>query len=135
MLEHLGRGLTFVAGSVVGGLALAFLIVAARPELIRGRTAPPPAAAAAPAAQVAPAPSPAAATAPAAAPLPAPASPAGTGLLCRRGAACCTCGGQRVHRPAGHRATVPLARGAVRRVSAALPAAHRAHAGLRGDRR
>ena len=74
MLEHLGRGLTFVAGSVVGGLALAFLIVAARPELIRGRTAPPPAAAAAPAAQVAAAPSPAAATAPAAAPLPARAS-------------------------------------------------------------
>src|SRR5579863_10101227 len=35
MLERLGRGLTFVAGSVVGGLALAFLIVAARPELIR----------------------------------------------------------------------------------------------------
>jgi serine protease DegS len=74
MLEHLGRGLTFVAGSVVGGLALAFLIVAARPELIRGRSSPPPAAAAAPAAQVAAAPSPAAATAPAAAPLPARAS-------------------------------------------------------------
>ena len=72
MLEHLGRGLTFVAGSVVGGLALAFLIVAARPELIRGRTAPPPAAAAAPAAQAAAAPSPAAASAPA--PLPARAS-------------------------------------------------------------
>ncbi|HEY3784499.1 MAG TPA: trypsin-like peptidase domain-containing protein [Steroidobacteraceae bacterium] len=35
MLERLGRGLTFVAGSVVGGLALAFLIVAARPDLIR----------------------------------------------------------------------------------------------------
>jgi len=74
MLEHLGRGLTFVAGSVVGGLALAFLIVAARPELIRGRTAPPPAAAAAAAAQVAVAPSPAAATAPVPAPLPARAS-------------------------------------------------------------
>ena len=74
MLEHLGRGLTFVAGSVVGGLALAFLIVAARPELIRGRASPPPAAAAAPAAQVAAAPSPAAATAPAVAPLPARAS-------------------------------------------------------------
>jgi S1-C subfamily serine protease len=41
MLEHLGRGLTFLAGSVVGGLALAFLIVAARPDLIRGRRAPP----------------------------------------------------------------------------------------------
>jgi len=74
MLEHLGRGLTFVAGSVVGGLALAFLIVAARPELIRGRASPPPAAAAAPAAQVAVAPSPAAASAPAPAPLPARAS-------------------------------------------------------------
>ena len=35
MLERLGRGLTFVAGSVVGGLALAFLIVALRPDLIR----------------------------------------------------------------------------------------------------
>jgi serine peptidase DegS len=39
MLERLGRGLTFVAGSVVGGLALAFLIVALRPDLIRS---PPP---------------------------------------------------------------------------------------------
>ncbi len=36
MLNRLGRGLIFVAGSVVGGLALAFLIVAARPQLIRG---------------------------------------------------------------------------------------------------
>lgn len=36
MLARLGRGLTFVAGSVVGGLALAFLIVALRPDLIRG---------------------------------------------------------------------------------------------------
>lgn len=35
MLERLGRGLTFVAGSVVGGLALAFVIVAARPDLLR----------------------------------------------------------------------------------------------------
>ncbi len=40
MLERLGRGLTFVAGSVVGGLALAFVIVAARPDLLR-RAAPP----------------------------------------------------------------------------------------------
>ncbi|HEV2285106.1 MAG TPA: trypsin-like peptidase domain-containing protein, partial [Steroidobacteraceae bacterium] len=39
MLEHLGRGLTFVAGSVVGGLALAFVIVALRPDRIRGRAA------------------------------------------------------------------------------------------------
>ncbi len=67
MLKHLGRGLTFVVGSVVGGLALAFLIVAARPELIRGRATPPAAAAPAPAA---PAPAPAAATA--TAPTPAP---------------------------------------------------------------
>ena len=51
MLNRLGRGLTFIAGSVVGGLALAFLIVAARPDLIRGSSgvagpappAPPPA--------------------------------------------------------------------------------------------
>jgi serine protease DegS len=55
MLEHLGRGLTFVAGSVVGGLALAFLIVAMRPDLIRGRAAPPPAAAPVPTAGAAPA--------------------------------------------------------------------------------
>jgi len=40
MLERLGRGLTFVVGSVVGGLALAFLIVAIRPDLVR-REAPP----------------------------------------------------------------------------------------------
>ena len=38
MLNRLGRGLIFIAGSVVGGLALAFLIVAARPDLVRGRT-------------------------------------------------------------------------------------------------
>ena len=31
-----GRGLIFIVGSVVGGLALAFLIVALRPDLIRG---------------------------------------------------------------------------------------------------
>ena len=56
MLERLSRGLTFVAGSVVGGLALAFVIVAMRPDLIRGdagsRPAPvsvPPPAASAPA--------------------------------------------------------------------------------------
>jgi serine peptidase DegS len=36
MLNRLGRGLIFIAGSVVGGLALAFLIVAVRPDLIRG---------------------------------------------------------------------------------------------------
>ena len=39
MLNRLGRGLIFVVGSVVGGLALAFLIVAARPDLIRGESA------------------------------------------------------------------------------------------------
>jgi serine peptidase DegS len=60
MLEHLSRGLTFVVGSVVGGLALAFLIVAVRPDLIRGRAAPQPAASAAPATQVAAAAPPAA---------------------------------------------------------------------------
>ncbi len=35
MIERVSRGLVFVAGSVVGGLALAFLIVALRPDLIR----------------------------------------------------------------------------------------------------
>jgi Do/DeqQ family serine protease len=39
MLERLGRGLTFVVGSIVGGLALAFVIMAVRPDLIR-RPAP-----------------------------------------------------------------------------------------------
>ena len=40
MLNRLGRGLVFIAGSVVGGLALAFLIVAARPDLIRDAGGP-----------------------------------------------------------------------------------------------
>ncbi len=42
-----GRGLALVGGSVVGGLALAFLIVALRPDLVRApvAAAPPPAAA------------------------------------------------------------------------------------------
>jgi S1-C subfamily serine protease len=40
MLERLGRGLTFVVGSVVGGLALAFVIVAVRPDLIHREAAP-----------------------------------------------------------------------------------------------
>ena len=35
MLRRVGSALIFVAGSVVGGLALAFLIVALRPDLIR----------------------------------------------------------------------------------------------------
>jgi serine protease DegS len=49
MLKRLGSALIFVMGSVVGGLALAFLIVALRPDLIRGVTrAPAPAWAAAP---------------------------------------------------------------------------------------
>jgi serine protease DegS len=54
MLQRLGRGLTFIAGSVVGGLALAFVIVALRPDLIRGRAsvAPPPNSASAPAAPI-----------------------------------------------------------------------------------
>jgi serine protease DegS len=72
MLQHLGRGLTFVAGSIVGGLALAFVIVALRPELIRGRAPPAPAPAAAPAAAApaAPAAPPAATPAPEAAAAP-----------------------------------------------------------------
>jgi S1-C subfamily serine protease len=45
MLGRLGSALIFVMGSVVGGLALAFLIVALRPDLIHG-TAPAPAPAA-----------------------------------------------------------------------------------------
>jgi serine protease DegS len=64
MLQRLGRGLTFIAGSVVGGLALAFVIVAARPDLIR-RSAdvlPPRAAASAPVAQTSTARTPALAT-------------------------------------------------------------------------
>jgi S1-C subfamily serine protease len=50
MLERLGRGLTFIAGSVVGGLALAFVIVAVRPDLIHGSggVQPPPSSAPAP---------------------------------------------------------------------------------------
>jgi serine protease DegS len=40
MLRRLGNALVFVAGSIVGGLALAFLIVALRPELIRGAPRP-----------------------------------------------------------------------------------------------
>jgi serine peptidase DegS len=64
MLDSLGRGLTFILGSVIGGLALAFLIVALRPDLIRGAPGPAP--------LLAPAPGPAAAATPAGA-LPAPA--------------------------------------------------------------
>jgi serine protease DegS len=50
MLRRLGSALIFVAGSVVGGLALAFVIVALRPELIRGATRAAPAASTVPAA-------------------------------------------------------------------------------------
>ena len=64
MLDSLGRGLTFILGSVIGGLALAFLIVALRPDLIRGAPVPAP--------LLAPAPTPAAPATPAGA-LPAPA--------------------------------------------------------------
>ena len=64
MLDSLGRGLTFILGSVIGGLALAFLIVALRPDLIRGAPGPAP--------LLAPAPAPAAPPTPAGA-LPAPA--------------------------------------------------------------
>ena len=42
MLQRLGRGLTFIAGSIVGGLALAFVIVALHPSLIRGPARSPP---------------------------------------------------------------------------------------------
>jgi serine peptidase DegS len=57
MLNRLGRGFIFVAGSVVGGLALAFLVVALRPDLIREPRGPapaPPAPAAVPATSAAP---------------------------------------------------------------------------------
>ncbi len=56
MLERLSRGLTFIAGSVVGGLALAFVIVALRPDLIRGHAGSQPAPASAPAPASRPAP-------------------------------------------------------------------------------
>ncbi|HEV2442989.1 MAG TPA: trypsin-like peptidase domain-containing protein [Steroidobacteraceae bacterium] len=49
MLERLGRGLTFIAGSVVGGLALAFVIVAMRPDLVRENAGSQPAPASVPA--------------------------------------------------------------------------------------
>ncbi len=39
MLERVGRGLTFLGGSIVGGLALAFVIVALRPDLLARRPA------------------------------------------------------------------------------------------------
>jgi serine protease DegS len=56
MLSRLGSALVFVAGSVVGGLALAFLIVALRPDLIRApaRSAPAATLAAPPAERVTP---------------------------------------------------------------------------------
>ena len=55
MLRRLGGALVFVAGSVVGGLALAFLIVALRPDLIHGSAAgQAPAAVAVPASLTAP---------------------------------------------------------------------------------
>ena len=41
MLRRLGSALIFVAGSVAGGLALAFLIVLLRPDLIRAPARPP----------------------------------------------------------------------------------------------
>ncbi len=58
MLQKLGRGLTFIAGSVVGGLALAFVIVALHPSLIRPHS-PAPAPTRPAAARTAPAPAPA----------------------------------------------------------------------------
>ncbi len=54
MLKRLGGALIFVAGSVVGGLALAFLIVALRPDLIRVASRSVPPAAPAPAEKAAP---------------------------------------------------------------------------------
>jgi serine protease DegS len=55
MLKRLGSALIFVAGSVAGGLALAFLIIALRPDLIRGPSrSPGPAAPAADRAPLAP---------------------------------------------------------------------------------
>src|SRR5437870_5430175 len=41
MLKRAGSALVFVAGSVIGGLALAFLVVALRPDLIRATPRPP----------------------------------------------------------------------------------------------
>lgn len=35
LMKNVGRGLTFIAGSIVGGLALAFVLIVLRPELIR----------------------------------------------------------------------------------------------------
>jgi serine peptidase DegS len=59
MLRRLQSALVFMAGSVLGGLALAFVIVALRPELIRGATnARAPAAPALPAPAAPPAPAP-----------------------------------------------------------------------------
>ena len=52
MFERFGRGFVFVAGSVVGGLALAFVIVALRPDLVRRGTVVAPRADAHPATEV-----------------------------------------------------------------------------------
>src|SRR2546429_7724727 len=41
MLKRGGSALVFVAGSVIGGLALAFLVVALGPDLIRATPRPP----------------------------------------------------------------------------------------------
>src|SRR2546429_8783910 len=41
MLKRAGSALVFVAGSVIGGLGLAFLVVALRPDLIRATPRPP----------------------------------------------------------------------------------------------
>ena len=49
-MKSLGRWAAFLAGSVVGGLALAFVVVALRPDLIQGGIMPAPPAATAPSA-------------------------------------------------------------------------------------
>jgi serine protease DegS len=70
-VQQLGRGLIFLAGALVGGLALAFVIVLAQPQLLsRMRPAAAPAAAATPSAGAA---NGANSTLPAAIPVPAPA--------------------------------------------------------------
>ena len=120
MLERLSRGLTFIAGSVVGGLALAFVIVAVRPDLIRGNAAR--------------------SRRPQSAPVVAESAPrrarARALLLCGGGAARSPRRSQHIHGPPGHRAHRSVAaRRALRQRPAAIQAAHRAQPRLRRHRR